>query len=222
MKYRFGVPPNIEANGYVWGKITTCIDYELTQARGKLKKVVSSFSNYPYRGGLKDQPAQERHEHCRCAVSTDHLSAHPGHGWRGKLQDHPGNLCSCCSHGMSFDLVLTLFDRPQRQAYPKYSGEDFWDKLDEMLDTLKSMPKEKKIRCVAPTRPQNNRSLYFHLVFSRRLYNATAGSTALLQVQPPPPSMTTRRRVTSRSSSNTSKILSRHLGVPQYSRVLRM
>ena len=52
LKYRFGIPPNIEANGYAWGKITACIDYELTQARGKLKKVVSAFLTHPYRGGL--------------------------------------------------------------------------------------------------------------------------------------------------------------------------
>jgi hypothetical protein len=42
VKYRFGIPSNIEANGHAWAKITACIDHELTQARGRLKKIVRS------------------------------------------------------------------------------------------------------------------------------------------------------------------------------------
>jgi len=52
LKRRFRVPPSIEANGYGWGKIAVRIDYELTQAREKLKKIVSPFPNHAYHRGL--------------------------------------------------------------------------------------------------------------------------------------------------------------------------
>ena len=78
LKYRFGIPKNIEANGHAWAKITACVDYELTQARGALKKVVRRLPILPQHAH-EERLAQEGCQTRGCASPINHLPALPHH-----------------------------------------------------------------------------------------------------------------------------------------------
>jgi len=60
---------------------------------------------------------------------------------------------------------------PQRQVYPTCSNGKFWDKVDEVLDLIKSMPEEKRFRYVVPAESDCNRSLHSSSSFLKAILN---------------------------------------------------
>ena len=74
---------------------------------------------------------------------------------------------------------------PQRQVYPTNPDGKFWDKVDEVLDSIKSMPEAKRFRYVVPAGSDYNRSLhspssYLKAILNRdrRVHGVTPGTIA--------------------------------------------
>ena len=69
--------------------------------------------------------------------------------------------------------------------YTSFTGEKFWDEVDKVLDSMKSMPDDKRFRYVAPPGFIYSRSLRFLssclkaiLSRDRRTYGVAPGDTA--------------------------------------------
>ena len=91
-------------------------------------------------------------------------------------------LVCCCT--LSSHHYLTGL---QREAYSKFPDADFWDQVDKILDSIKSMPEEKRFRFVVSirldgSRSSSSRSRYLKAVLSRdrRMFGVAPGAVAAL------------------------------------------
>jgi len=187
LKHRFGIPPNIETNGYAWAKVTVRIDHELSQARGRLKKIVNVFSTRPPHSRL---------------TKIDQLKGGAG---AGDAQSQPTiyQLTQTMVGGENYKLSPAICTRvaimvrgfisktrhyltgAQRQVYSSVHGGDYWDQVDKILDSIKSMAEERRFRYVVPARFDYSRSLrfpssYLKAILSRdrRRYGVESGNVA--------------------------------------------
>ena len=74
---------------------------------------------------------------------------------------------------------------PQRQVYPTSPDGKFWDKVDQVLDSIKLMPEERRFRYVIPTGFNYNclsrfSSSYLKAILNRdrRAYGVVPGTVA--------------------------------------------
>jgi len=75
----------------------------------------------------------------------------------------------------------------QRQVYPPFPGGDYWDQVDKILDSIKSMAEERRFRYVVPVRLDYDRSLHFPSSYlkailsrDRKKYGVEPGNIATL------------------------------------------
>lgn len=172
----------------MWGKIVACIDHEFTQARGRLKKIVSAFVIHPYHGGLTtvnqlktkeggNRDPQSRltiYQLTRTMVGEENYKITPAICTRVAIMVRRSTVGS--------RRYLTDL---QRQVYSKFPHGNFWDEVDKVLDSIKSMPEEKRFEYVVPARFDDGRSPHFLSSFlrailsrDRRTFGVAAGAVA--------------------------------------------
>ena len=80
----------------------------------------------------------------------------------------PASLFMVCCYVLMHQQCLC---GPQRRVYPTCPNGKFWNKVNEVLDSIKSMPEEKKFRYVVPARSDYNHSLHSPSSFLKAILN---------------------------------------------------
>ena len=80
----------------------------------------------------------------------------------------PASLFMVCCYVLMHQQCLC---GPQRRVYPTCPNGKFWNKVNGVLDSIKSMTEEKRFRYVVPARSDYNHSLHSPSSFLKAILN---------------------------------------------------
>ena len=164
-----------------------CIDHELMQARGQLKKLVRAFPTHPYHNRLteieqlkKDVNSGDKQSRLTIYQLTQAMVGEENYKISPAICTQVAIMVR--RHILGSQLCLTGL---QCQVHLEFPHSDFWDQVDKTLDSIKSMSEDTRYRYVTAHRFNYSRSLHFSssylkaiLSCDRRTYGVTPGTIA--------------------------------------------